>query len=112
MKELFGRIAVVTGGGSGMGRELVHLLMAEDCHIAMCDVSRHSMAKTQQQYETTGLPQNLHITTHLTDISNETDLLHFHNDTRDQHATNRIHLLFNNTKINNDDNMVTNNRDK
>ena len=42
MKELSGRIAVVTGGGSGMGRELV-LLVAEGCHVAMCDVSKLSL---------------------------------------------------------------------
>jgi NAD(P)-dependent dehydrogenase (short-subunit alcohol dehydrogenase family) len=28
----------VTGGGSGMGRELVRLLVAEACDVAMCDV--------------------------------------------------------------------------
>ena len=38
MKELSGKIAVVTGGGSGMGRELVRLLVTEGCHVAMCDV--------------------------------------------------------------------------
>ena len=45
MKALSGRIAVVTGGGSGMGRELVRLLVAEGCHVAMCDVSRPGMAE-------------------------------------------------------------------
>ena len=47
MKDFGGRIAVVTGGGTGMGRELVRQLSAEGCHVAMCDVSAENMAESR-----------------------------------------------------------------
>jgi NAD(P)-dependent dehydrogenase (short-subunit alcohol dehydrogenase family) len=39
MKSFAGKIAVITGGGSGMGRELALQLAAMGCDVAMCDVS-------------------------------------------------------------------------
>ena len=71
MKDLAGRIAVVTGGGTGMGRELVRQLVAEGCNVAMCDVSARNMAETKRLCEAQKLPQGLRVTTFVADVSDE-----------------------------------------
>jgi NAD(P)-dependent dehydrogenase (short-subunit alcohol dehydrogenase family) len=112
MKDLSGRLAVVTGGGSGMGRELVRQLVAEGCSIATCDVSVRGLAETRTACERDGLPQGVRITTHIADVSDESQVLRFRDEAAAQHQTDRIHLLFNTAGIGGGSSMFVNSRDE
>ena len=111
MKDFAARIAVVTGGGTGMGRELVRQLIAEGCHVATCDVSQQALDKTKQLCESAGLPQGTRITTHLADVSDEAQVQRFRAEVAQQHATDHIHLLFNNAGIGGGGSFVTDGRE-
>jgi NAD(P)-dependent dehydrogenase (short-subunit alcohol dehydrogenase family) len=98
MKNFRGRIAVVTGGGTGMGRELTRQLVAEGSHVATCDVSAENMAETKQlaEGEANG---GARITTHVCDVSDESQVLAFRDAVVAAHGTAHVNLLFNNAGI-------------
>jgi NAD(P)-dependent dehydrogenase (short-subunit alcohol dehydrogenase family) len=112
MKDFAGKIAVITGGGTGMGRELVRQLVAEGCNVAMCDVSADAMAETKRLCEVERLPQGLRITTHVADVSIEDQLTRFRDELVEQQATDKIHLLFNNAGIGGGGSLFTNTREQ
>jgi len=112
VKEFAGRIAVVTGGGTGMGRELVRQLVAEGCNVAMCDVFAEAMAETKRLCEADRLPQGLRITTYIADVSDEAQVLRFRDDVAAQQETDKIHLLFNNAGIGGGGSMLASSREE
>jgi NAD(P)-dependent dehydrogenase (short-subunit alcohol dehydrogenase family) len=112
MREFAGKFAVVTGGGTGMGRELARQLVAEGCNVAICDISADTMAETKRLCEQEKLPQGLRITTHIAVVSIEDQLRRFRDEMKDQQGTDKIHLLFNTAGIGGGGSLLTNSREQ
>ena len=98
MKSFEGKIAVVTGGGSGMGRELALQLVAMGCDVAMCDVSSEGMAETKRLCLSQAR-QGTRVATFPADVSIEEQVLAFADSVRRDLDTEHIHFLFNNAGI-------------
>jgi NAD(P)-dependent dehydrogenase (short-subunit alcohol dehydrogenase family) len=90
-----GCVAVVTGGGTGMGRELVRQLAADGCDVAMCDVIEANMRETADLVAADG--SRGAVLSVVADVGDEEPVL----AVRDQVAAWRptVNLLFNNAGI-------------
>jgi NAD(P)-dependent dehydrogenase (short-subunit alcohol dehydrogenase family) len=98
MEDFRDRIAVITGGGTGMGRELARQLTRDGCHVAICDVSAENMSETESLCRRDA-PSDVRITTHVCDVADEPQVLAFRDAVMDQHDTDHVNLLFNNAGI-------------
>jgi len=98
MQQFEGRVAVVTGGGTGMGRELVRQLAAEGCHVALCDVSEENMAQARE-LALADAPKGTRVAPFVADVSDEAALCAFRDHVAEALATDHVHLVFNNAGI-------------
>lgn len=98
MDQFADRIAIVTGGGTGMGRELVRQLSAEGCHVAFCDVNEETMAETVALAEKEA-PAGTRLVSFVADVSDEDQVLAFRDHVLAELDTDHVHLVFNNAGI-------------
>src|ERR1700752_4168007 len=93
-----GKLAVVTGGGSGIGRELVRQLAAHGCSVATCDINPDAVAATAATVWACA-PPGVKVTGHACDVSDEAQVLRFRDELLEQHASDHVDLVFANAGV-------------
>jgi len=98
MDSFAGKLAVVTGGGSGIGRELARQLAAQGCSVAACDLNADTVAVTAATAWALA-PPDVKVTGHACDVSDEAQVLRFRDELLEQHASDHVDLVFSNAGI-------------
>ncbi|HEX7993627.1 MAG TPA: SDR family oxidoreductase [Streptosporangiaceae bacterium] len=111
MESLADKLAVVTGGGSGMGRELVRQLAANGCSVATCDVNAQSAAETAA-IAGAGAQHDILVSSHVCDVADETQVQRFRDELLAEHASSHVDLVFANAGIGGGGSFVTGSREE
>jgi NAD(P)-dependent dehydrogenase (short-subunit alcohol dehydrogenase family) len=110
MDSFTDKIAVVTGGGSGMGRELVRQLAAQGCSVAACDLNADAVAVIAAT-AWAAAPPGVRVTGHACDVSDEAQVLRFRDELLEAHASDHVDLVFANAGMGGGESFVTGRRE-
>jgi NAD(P)-dependent dehydrogenase (short-subunit alcohol dehydrogenase family) len=95
LPRLRGKVAVVTGAASGIGRALAMGLRAKGCHLALVDLDRDGLSRLQLELAETD--SQAAVTTHVADVSDRSRMSALARKVAAAHG--EVHLLINNAGI-------------
>jgi NAD(P)-dependent dehydrogenase (short-subunit alcohol dehydrogenase family) len=110
MDSFTDKLAVVTGGGSGMGRELVRQLAAQGCSVAACDLNADAVAVIAAT-AWAAAPPGVRVTGHACDVSDEAQVLRFRDELLEAHASDHVDLVFANAGMGGGESFVSGRRE-
>ncbi len=93
MRELRGRVAAITGAGSGIGRALAIELAGKGVHLALTDIDTESLAETVAACEGHGVK----ITSQRLDVADRDAIYTWADAVVEEHG--QVNLLFNNAGV-------------
>jgi NAD(P)-dependent dehydrogenase (short-subunit alcohol dehydrogenase family) len=93
MKEFKGKVAVVTGAASGIGRGIAEKCVSEGIKVVLGDVDEEALAKTEDELTAAGGE----VLAVRTDVSKRSDVEELARKTLEQFG--QVHLLFNNAGV-------------
>ena len=89
--KLEGRVAVVTGAGSGIGRGISQALARRGCNLALCDLNQKGMDETR------ALVPNVKVTSHKLDVTDRVAVAALPETVLAEHG--RVDVLVNNAGV-------------
>lgn len=93
MKSFSGKVAAITGAGSGIGQATAIALARKGCHLALSDISEASLEETVELLA--GFP--VRVSTHLVDVSDRDAVYRYAEDTVSEHG--KVNLIMNNAGV-------------
>jgi short-subunit dehydrogenase len=93
MKSFDGKVAAITGAGSGMGRTLAVSLAKRGCHVAVSDVNEQGLAETVDLASR----HSVKVTSKRVDVSSREQVYAWSDEVVRDHG--RCHLIFNNAGV-------------
>lgn len=87
-----GKVAAITGAGSGIGQALAIALAEQDCSVAIADINQAGLRET-----VTRLPADATVSKHDVDVADREQVEHFATDVAAQHG--KVNLVFNNAGV-------------
>ncbi len=93
MKAFRGRVAVITGGASGLGRALAERLAREGVQLMLADIDERTLQATASELQATGAA----VATHRTDVSQAESMEALARATLDRYGA--IHIVANNAGV-------------
>ncbi len=100
MESFEDKVAVVTGAGSGIGRELAIQLASRGAHLALCDLDSSSLVETAERCLAQDRPSGPARVSHsVCDVTDEAQLEQFRDRALTGLGVDSVNLLFNNAGI-------------